>query len=501
MHRRCTKLRAGFQPPAGRLGITLLEVMIAMGVLAVGIMSIASLLPVGRYQMSQAVVFDEASALGRAAFRDMQVHGYLRPATWLYVGPPLQAVTNGPLMTAPPGTGRTATGSPGSIGGFQQTPPAMPMVLDPLMVAMNVVPTVGTNFTGANITTQRAVATFPYFLQSGSFTGGSPESTAPQIPRITLRDAPINCTIQSTIRAIPQGVADRFFRSTDDVAFVVPNMGLAGGLATNTQNTSIEFIGIANSADTASTLLTRASRGDYTFFAVLSPDFSETWGAPGGYPYGSTGSGGYYNMLQGNASSNRLFNIAVVVCYQRDLRTLTNFVPSTTYDRGERMVWVDFLNRGDVRLRVSGVSQQAQAQQLLDVKSNQWIMVTGQQTSFLPLPLLGGSFASAAQKGWTQTVAKWYRVLSVASQATQDLGSTTTWYRAARVVGPDWTINGASDGNLANMIYTDANPFSYADLSGAQMPNPPTGWGTIVSGAIAVYEKTINLDDSSSFVY
>jgi len=272
------------------------------------------------------------------------------------------------------------------------------------------------------------------------------------------------------------------------VSFVVPsaNMGLAGSL-NQSQATSIEFIG------SGTTLLSRASHGDYTFFAVISPDFSETWGAPGGYPVGSPGSGGNYNMLQGNASTNRLFNVAVVVCYQRELLTLTNFTPATTYNRGERMVWVDFLNRGDVRLRVMGVQQQAQAQQLLDVKSNQWIMVTGQLTSYAPSPL--------GAKPWLQTVAKWYRVLSVSSQATQDLGSPTAWYRAARVVGPDWTINGASDGNKLNMIYNDANSFNYADLGNSAMPNPPTGWGTIVTGAIAVYEKTISLDDSSGFTH
>jgi hypothetical protein len=498
MNRDCTKLRGGRRPSPRRRGITLLEVMIAMGVLAVGIMSIASLLPVGRYQMSQAAVFDEASTLGRAAFRDMAIHGYLRPSTWLYAGQTLQPVTIGPLMTTP-GTTRSAVGN---INTFQKTPPAMPMVLDPLMVALNVVPPKGFgNYVGATTTTQRAVATFPYFLQSGGFSGAMPETSAPQIPRITLRDTPITTgagatQFQTTIRSIPQGVADRFFRSTDDVSFVVPsaNMGLAGAL-NQSQATAIQFIGVTNaaSASTANTtLLTRASHGDYTFFAVISPDFSETWGAPGGYPAGSAGSGGNYNMLQGNASTNRLFNVAVVVCYQRDLRTLTNFTPATTYDRGERMVWVDFLNRGDVRLRVTGV-QQAQAQQLLDVKSNQWIMVTGQLTSYAPTPM--------GAKPWLQTVARWYRVLSVSSQATQDLGSQTTWYRAARVVGPDWTISGASDGNTLNMIYNDANAFNYADLSNSAMPNPPTGWGTIVTGAIAVYEKTINLDDSSGFSY
>ena len=350
------------------------------------------------------------------------------------------------------------------------TPPAMPLVLDPLMVGLNVPPSVGSNFTGASTTTARAVATFPYFLQTGGFSGTMPEASAPKLPRITLRDAPIANTIQSTIRGIPLGVADRLFRSTDDVAYSVPSaqMSLAGSL-NQTQNTSVEYIGISNSAGTASTLLTRASRGDYTFFAVISPEFSETWGAPGGYPTGSAPTP-FYNMVQGNAASNRLFHVAVVVCYKRDLRSVANFTPATTYDRGERMVWIDFLGRGDVRLRVTGITQAAQAQQLLSIQANQWIMATAQLTNYSPLPPMNSSMIGS--KGWVQTVVKWYRVLSATRQPVQDLGTQSTWYVGARVVGPDWTINGACDGNPQNMIYQDANQFTYADLSNVANARP-----------------------------
>lgn len=492
--------------PRSRAGITLLEVMIATGVLAVGVMSIASLLPVGQRQMMQAEVFDHASAVGRSAFRDMQVHGYLQPSLWLYCGTQYLPVTNGPLMLAPPSTARSPqTGAPANITAFQMTPPAMPLVLDPLMVAMNVPPSVGSNLTGATITTAKAVATFPYFLQGGGFTGTMPEATAPQIPRITLRDAPIkNTTTSTTIRGMPLGVADRLFRSTDDVAFVVPSaeISLAGSLNQN-QNTSIEFVGVANAANTGSTLLTRASRGDYTFFAVVSPEFAETWGAPGGYPTGSSpqGSSSPYFMVQGSAASTRLFHIAVVVCYKRNLMTLANFTPATTYDRGERMVWIDFLGRGEIRLRASGITQLAQAQRLLSVQANQWIMATAYYQNFAPLPPINSSVMSAGGKGWLQTIVKWYRVLSASPQPMQDIGSQSTWYISARVTGPDWTINGACDGNPMNLIYQDANQFSYADLQSAQMPNPPTAWGTLVTGAIGVYEKTVNLDDASGFSY
>jgi hypothetical protein len=375
----------------------------------------------------------------------------------------------------------------------------MPLVLDPLMAAMNIKPITGINYVGATSTTQIAVSTFPYFLQTSNFPSGSPETSAPKIPRITVRDTAIGNLLPTTIRPMPLAVADRFFRSTDDVAFVVPaaNLTLAGAL-NQPQNTYIEYATRLNGRTSVN--VARTSNGNYSYFVVLSPDFSETWGAPG---YASPGSQPAYLMVQGNASTVRLFNIAVVVCYQREVRTLTNFTPGTTYDRGERMVWVDFLGRGEVRLRVMGLSQAGQAQQLLDVKPNQWIMVTGQiggtvVPNLMPLPLLNQNLLN---KPWTLTVARWYRVQSISSQIIRDPANKTAWYRAARVVGPDWTINGASDNSKLNLIYSDASQFSYSDLINAASPNPPTGWGTIVSGAVGVYEKTVNVDDVSAFSY
>jgi len=369
-------------------------------------------------------------------------------------------------------------------------------VLDPLMVSMNVAVPGVQNFTGANTSTQTAVSTFPYFLRNGGFSGNVPEASAPKIPRITLRDVvvpPAPSQVTTNIRCIPMGVAERMFRSTDDVAFNVAEANGIVGAQNLARNTNIEFI-TRNGA-----YIARSSHGDFSYFAVLSPDYSQTWGAPGGYP-GMPAS----MMLQGGASTNRSFNLAVVVCYQRELRTLTNFTPSTAYDRGERMAWVDFLGRGEVRLRVMGVQKPGQAQQLLDVKPNQWIMVCGQiggnkpTQNYMPLPPISAQFVG---KSWVQTVAKFYRILSISSQAVQDTSNQSAWYRSARVSGPDWTINGVSDGNPVNMMYDDSNSFTYGDLTNSQMTDPPTGFGTIVNGAIAVYEKTVNLDDSSAFSY
>jgi hypothetical protein len=69
--------------PSGRSGISLLEVLFAMGVMSVGILSVVLLIPVGVYELAEAQKLDSGSTLGRAAFRDLEVRGYLRPETWV----------------------------------------------------------------------------------------------------------------------------------------------------------------------------------------------------------------------------------------------------------------------------------------------------------------------------------------------------------------------------------------------------------------------------------
>jgi len=65
-----------------RRGISLMEVLISMFVLTVGLLGVAALIPAGRHEIVEAAKLDNASMVGRAAFRDMQVRGFLNPAGW-----------------------------------------------------------------------------------------------------------------------------------------------------------------------------------------------------------------------------------------------------------------------------------------------------------------------------------------------------------------------------------------------------------------------------------
>lgn len=60
-----------------------MEVLISMFVLAVGLLGVAALIPAGRHEIVEAAKLDNAAMVGRAAFRDMQVRGFLNPAGWV----------------------------------------------------------------------------------------------------------------------------------------------------------------------------------------------------------------------------------------------------------------------------------------------------------------------------------------------------------------------------------------------------------------------------------
>jgi type II secretory pathway pseudopilin PulG len=63
---------------SSRSGITLLEVLIAIGILAIGLSSVVALVPAGRSQASRAVVHDRAATLAANVLADAATAGWLR---------------------------------------------------------------------------------------------------------------------------------------------------------------------------------------------------------------------------------------------------------------------------------------------------------------------------------------------------------------------------------------------------------------------------------------
>ena len=65
-----------------RRGVSLMEVLISTFVLSIGLMSIAALIPVGRYTIAETSKSDYAAACGRAAMRDIKIQRMLDYRVW-----------------------------------------------------------------------------------------------------------------------------------------------------------------------------------------------------------------------------------------------------------------------------------------------------------------------------------------------------------------------------------------------------------------------------------
>ena len=66
-----------------RRGMSLIEVLAAIGVLTIGLLGLAALLPVGRFTINEAAKADRTGDCGRAAMRDVVVRRMLDSAYWV----------------------------------------------------------------------------------------------------------------------------------------------------------------------------------------------------------------------------------------------------------------------------------------------------------------------------------------------------------------------------------------------------------------------------------
>ncbi len=70
-----------------RTGISLMEVLISIGIMAIGMVSIASLLPVGGLQVERANIEERKAELGLNAYREFQICGMGDPNKWVGAAP------------------------------------------------------------------------------------------------------------------------------------------------------------------------------------------------------------------------------------------------------------------------------------------------------------------------------------------------------------------------------------------------------------------------------
>ena len=83
-----------------RRGISLLEVLIAIGILSVGLVSVLALIPAGRAQTSKASALDRTALLAMNGAADFVARGFARPAGWTTPSPATNFIVFDPLGSA-----------------------------------------------------------------------------------------------------------------------------------------------------------------------------------------------------------------------------------------------------------------------------------------------------------------------------------------------------------------------------------------------------------------
>jgi hypothetical protein len=201
-----------------RSAISLLEVLICIGIVAIGLLSVAALIPVGGVQVQKANVQERKATLGLNAFREFQIRGMDNIQNWVRYNSP-NWVSYLPL------TNVTA------VAGFSDYPYLPPVVIDPLMAAV-----------GQSQGSSAAISTFPANYNSGPLTA-----------RLTLNSLSSFANPNYTpIRSL----ADEVCTAADDVVTALPDdRSQIGTGALDSSNSRRDY------------------NGQFTWLATITPNF------------------------------------------------------------------------------------------------------------------------------------------------------------------------------------------------------------------------------------
>ncbi len=240
--------------PTARLGISLIEVLMSIGVLAIGLLGVAALIPVAGHQAQEGIRNDRLASVGKRAFRELQENGLLNPDRW--VVSPWRTLTG--LPAPPPFAFRSvAWNTPMKEeiqGKVQVLPGASPNVLtmpiafcvDPLGFTLPRTPAMAGNLDIRD----RSVVFDRWYLDAAA---------APRIYRLSLDLEPALLRNPS-VPALPvtPAQADEMFVIQDELDFEIPKKAQDGPIQKLLK-------------DTASNLVKRSSAGNFSWMAMFVP--------------------------------------------------------------------------------------------------------------------------------------------------------------------------------------------------------------------------------------
>lgn len=479
---------------SSRVGITLLEVLISIGVLSVGVLGAASLLPMATYFQNDAVRYDRGGTLGQQAFHDLQIKNYLSPRRWIFVDP------GNPVASSLLGAGQFASSS--------NYTPLSAFVIDPhgFSYAAMQTPAVAfpCYFPAFNMASQNAAA--------GPFPGGA----APTVYRagVTANDYwPIAATMpvaSPMLMSFP--IADRMMRSTDDVLFEydpasLEKMKQALGQPIDMDQRPMAITSFTGGTNPIAALNIPSANapnyaGEYSWIATVSrtpSDMMALASAPSA-------------QLAAAVADLHRFQVSVVVMQSRDL-TLWTGAGGITLEQPppERQVYAlftqyagqagqnpqvlqNFYAGGGLQLYVYESSSPAVGKPsrhwLDNIKPNTYLMLSA---NFVDnMTAVGGASNPYPRLDW-------YKILNVDDGPNQDPNNPVRWYRNVVVSGADWPAMWYqwTSGSGAPITGSPIQLWIGADSAAANTTSSPVAFCTLIDNAINMYGPTpVTLDYS-----
>jgi hypothetical protein len=459
-------------PSPFRLGISLVEVLIAMGILTIGLLGVAALFPVGAFYMHKGDVADKGSAVAQAAFNEAVARGWLNPENWLVWHDTVIGQGGGVVI---PATARTFTFTRPFADMLRQKKAVQvaSTTLSPTEKQQEIAREFGSVFVidpaGVASISEYDPGSGAYNPSNAVWPGGNFSSASPAIATAGSAEwktwvdplAPFNTKLGTqwpirrvTLSGVPSGSAqatlfNRLFSSVDDLAMDLP----AARDKPAIQRLEMSSEDLNNDGNFRNDALARQSRGDYSWIVTVSPTTAQARDALATDP------------------SAESYEVSVVVYYKRPLGV------SSPKDGDERTANFDLLRQNERSVRARIVSTGISGGEVLlekyygdsltespfaNLKTGHWVLLCGPHpNSTDERPMM---------------IARWYRVLAIDKEANGIIDDQEN-QRLVSLRGPQWPwlpANALSDATLSNALYV-----------------------CIPAGAVAVHSKTIHLGGDS----
>jgi hypothetical protein len=507
-----------------RHAITLLEVLMSMFVLAVGLLSVASLLPVGSFQAARALIDDRKAVLGQNAAREAKTRGVLRPDWWWYAnGSPYvtqtsvpRSVFGGGKVTIPAGTitvnpatptqdsfgsavSDPAIFGPGPSGGLSTNSiPLTPVCVDPWMFNMGV--------------------RNGYTAQVDLFASGGNNSPL-RMPRVTLVQNTAGVTQLTAAQQRSSFCNDQSFVSEDDLSYVVDQSNPDTPPARGFNGNGLPILPSGGPGNGTK----RNYNGQFTWLATIVPLYGD-----------------------GVQLVNRNLAMLSIVTFNQRV-ALPTTPPAGVTERAALAVFKPLSGGINTWLYPPGKQQNdptaaptnninkngstgisAAEIQLVDlsrtaattadadliVKPGEWIMLATMITEYnqnAPAfkDVNGKTISQSDPWGWdnspmpptpptppSRPMFRWYRVVSAGPLYPPGQGGNTSkfYVRDVTISGPEWDFSTVAAPNVKIGADGNGTPIFARD---PKNNNHALFFAFIYDGAVAVYERTVRLEGPS----